>query len=433
MSVLKIALALLDEYELMGKYVNLSLQSHKADGLNRQDRALLSHLVYTTVESKITYDYYISYLTKRPIADIDVSVKNILRLGLCMLLNSEGTPDFAAVNECVKLTDKKHLKGFINATLRRAVCERESLPLPEKSKNFERHLSVKYSYPLALVKEFVGIFGKEDTEAILKAYASRRDLTLTVNTKKTTKADLVALMEQNGIEASECKYSDISVKLSGSHNPEKLPGFKQGLFFVQDEASAFPALALGAESDDTVVDVCSAPGGKSFATALSGATVYSFDISESKLPLIVSGKERLGLDNISVRAVDGQVGDASLFGKADGVICDVPCSGLGVLSKKPDMKYNAAGRADELPALQYQILKSAVRYLKAGGHIIYSTCTLNPRENGEVVDKFINENEGYSLVDFEVGGLSSSGGKLTLLPHIHNTDGFFVAKIRKDK
>ncbi|MBQ1261263.1 MAG: 16S rRNA (cytosine(967)-C(5))-methyltransferase RsmB [Clostridia bacterium] len=433
MSVLKIALALLNEYELQGKYVNLSLQSHRADALADSERALLSHLLYTTVEKKITYDYYIGYLTKRQISDIDMSLKNILRLGLCMICDCEGTPHYAAVNECVALAEGKHIKGFVNAVLRRAARECDTLPLPERKKNAARYLSVRYSYPLPLIRELIGIFGEEEAEQILIAYEKSRRITLTVNTKKITREEYIRMLVKADITATPSEYSPISVRLDRSYNPERLPGFSEGLFFVQDEASALCALALGATATDTVVDVCAAPGGKSFAAALSGARVYSFDVSESKLPLIISGKDRLGLGDLWAEAVDALVGKAELFGTCDRVICDVPCSGLGVLGKKPDMKYNAAGRGEELPELQYAILKASVRYLKPHGTLVYSTCTLNPRENREVVEKFIGENEGYSLIDFTLGELKSQGGQLTLLPHVHNTDGFFMAKIRKDK
>ena len=225
-----------------------------------------------------------------------------------------------------------------------------------------------------------------------------------------------------------------SFRINDSINPERLYGFREGLFFVQDRASAIASAVLSAKPGQLIVDTCSAPGGKSFATAIltnDEAEIHSFDLHESKLSLIESGRERLGLASISVSARDALTPDDSLSGKADRVICDAPCSGLGVLGKKPDLRYKDSSAMTELPSLQYDILTASSKYLKVGGELVYSTCTLNPDENERVVEKFLSENIDFEATPFTVGALNAEGGMLTLLPHIHSTDGFFIAKIRR--
>ena len=242
------------------------------------------------------------------------------------------------------------------------------------------------------------------------------------------------MLENVGIKAEVNTVVSNSLRISSSVNPERLPGFSEGYFFVQDRASAIAATALGAEKGHRIVDACSAPGGKSFATAilsLDEGDIHSFDLHESKLSLIRSGLERLGLKSIKVSTCDALTPSEELLGTADRVICDAPCSGLGVLGKKPDLRYKDLSSVAELPALQLDILIASAKYLKVGGEMIYSTCTLNPEENERVVENFISNNTGFELVPFKVGTLSADGGMLTLLPHVHGTDGFFMAKITR--
>lgn len=431
MTVLEIALKLLNEYELDAKYVNLSLQSHLADKLDSPMRAQLTALLYTTVERKLTYDYYIAYLSGRGIGEIDIEVKNILRLGLCQILDMDSVPDYAAVNSTVELS-RGSTRGFVNGVLRRAVREKGNLPLPSRDKKPLRYLSVAYSVPSELVRRFYSVFG-EKTEDLLRAFNTHRGLTVSVNTKKISREDYAALLTKSGVSFTKSTLSEIALCLDKSYNPKKLPGYDDGLFFVQDEASSAAVGALGASSG-LLVDVCAAPGGKSFAAVmLSGGelSVKSFDISEAKLPLIADGAQRLSLSNITAAVCDATEPREELLGMADYVICDAPCSGFGVLSKKPDIRYKSLDGISALPELQKKILSSASQYLKRGGVMIYSTCTLLPEENERVVLDFLSENDSFEAVDFKIGNYESSKGMFTFLPHIHNTDGFFVAKLRK--
>lgn len=428
----KKALDLLMSYELEGRYVNLLLSSPSLKTLSREKSAQLTALLYTSVENKLKYDYFIASLSKRSIDKIDLRVKNILRLGLCQILDMSSIPDYAAVNETVKLTANPQERSFVNGVLRAAVRSKDNMPYPPKEKNLLRYLSIKYSMPLPLVKHFCGVYGEEAVEELLKALSEEKNLSLTVNTEKIVREDLMAKLSE--YEPKSSRYSKNGIILGKKIAPARLNGFDDGEFFVQDEASRIAVELLRAERGMTVVDVCSAPGGKAFFAAIKVGTtgrVYSFDIHESKLSLIEGGAKRLGLDNITVSCRDATVPCEELFGTADRVICDVPCSGLGVLSKKPDLRYKDVSALEELPSLQYTILEKSAGYLKAGGYMIYSTCTLNPSENEEITDKFIKAHSEFAYEPIFFGDLSSENGKLTLLPNIHGTDGFYIALIKR--
>ena len=304
--------------------------------------------------------------------------------------------------------------------------------MPDAIKNAARYLSVFYSFPLPLVKKFISDFGEQTTRTLLEKFNSLPKTSLSVNTLKISRDDFLAKLLSDGFAASHARNSKISVKIDGSANPCQIFGFEEGLFFVQDEASAVAVEALGVRRGDTVIDVCSCPGGKSFAAYIisGGADVYSFDLHQTKLSLVSQGAKRLGL-SLKIKEHDATAAFPELLGRADKVICDVPCSGLGVLAKKPDLRYKDLSALQTLPPLQLSILRESAKYLKVGGEMIYSTCTLNREENEDVVRAFLAEDGGYELVDFEVGELSSSGGMLTLMPHLHDTDGFFIAKIKR--
>ncbi len=434
MNIRQIALRILDEYEAGGKFINLALSTHLTDGLSREEKAALTALIYTSVERKLTYDYYICALSKRSEGEIDPHTKNILRLGLCQIFDMHSIPDFAAVNESVKLAKTPGEKSFVNGVLRAAVRQKDDMPMPSKHKNFRRYLSVKYSFPLATVKHFHSLFGDERTERMLDFFNNVKYTDITVNTLKISVADYRERLSVAGYDTRINHLSPISIRILDSVNPELLPGFNEGLFFVQDIASAFSASLLDPRGDSLIVDVCAAPGGKSFAAAvLSGGTarIHSFDLHESKLSLIESGAARLGLDNISIEQRDATIPDPDLVGKADRVICDAPCSGLGVLGKKPDLRYKDISDLSALTQLQLQILTASSTYLKQGGYLVYSTCTINPAENEEVVERFLSQNPDFELVQFSFAGAFADKCMSYMLPFEHRSDGFFMAKIRR--
>lgn len=437
MTVRELTLSLLCDYELSGKYVNLSLSSHQADKLSGDERRFLTVLLYTTVERKITYDYYIGAISGRSLDKIDITTLNILRMGMCQIVHIDSVPDHAAVNETVALGRNPGEKSFINAVLRKAVKLKEEgkMPLPPREKKASRYLSVAYSFPLWLVKHFISLYGEEDTEKLLLRYNTARYTDLTVNMTKTDKQTLVESLKAQGYSPVSHIDSDMSIRLYESVNPRLLPGFDEGHFFVQDAACVVSTEALGVRDGDRIVDVCACPGGKSFAAAMltPSGSVSSFDLHESKLSLIVDGAKRLGLSNVTADVLDAVYPREELFGSFDKVICDVPCSGLGVLAKKPDIRHRDNQSLQNLPELQYSILEASSKYLTDEGTIIYSTCTLNPEENERVVERFLKEHNQFKREDFSLGDIASTDGMLTLLPHVHGTDGFFIAKIRKEK
>lgn len=434
MNIRKSALELLNKYEEGGQYVNLSLASHSLDGISIEERRLLTSLLYTAVEKKITYDYYISSLGAREITKIDPVTKNILRLGLCQILEFSSVPDFAAVNETVKLARNPGERSFVNGLLRAAVKKKAELPLPDKDKKFPRYLSVKYSFPLPTVKLFISLYGEEEAEKLLDYYNNEKYTDLLVNTERMTVEELLSELSGKGLKAEVSCEIENSVRIYSPFAVESISSFGKGGFLVQDIASTLAVSALSPRKGERLVDVCSAPGGKSMCCAImmkNDGEIFSFDLHESKLSLIERSRDRLGLDIIKVNDRDARYPDERLLGTADKVLCDVPCSGLGVLGKKPDLRYKDVTDTEELASLQYEILTSSVKYLKVGGELLYSTCTLNPLENEAVVDRFLKENPEYQALDFKTGSFESASGKLTLVPHKTRSDGFFMAKIKR--
>lgn len=434
-SVRRAALGLLRRAEEGGAFVNLLL-SDRVLGEAGAEADRLTALVYGTTERRLTLDYLIGALSGRGEGDIHPETRQLLRPALYELLYLS-SPAHAVVNEWVALARSPGERGFVNAILRTADRRREALPLPPEGKT-ARYLSVKESFPLGTVKRFLLLFGAEETAALLSAFNRVLPTTLCLSPETDRDACLAAL-SAGGFSVEPTAISPRGIRLlSGS--PTALPGFAEGQFFVQDEASMLAAEALCADTpapraEDVVIDVCACPGGKTFGAAFLRGRVgryYAFDLHESKLSLIERGAERLGL-SVSVGAQDATVGREELFGRAELVICDVPCSGLGVLGKKADLRYREP--TGDLPPLQQQILETSFRYLKAGGCLLYSTCTLLPEENEEQVRAFLSSHPEAALAPFSLGDgrLDSADGMMTLLPHRHGTDGFFFAKIRKCK
>ncbi len=430
-----VALRLLEGWERDETYLNLAMNSPAVRELSREERGFLTSLLYGTVERKITLDYLINAAAKR--SEIEPELRNILRLGFYQLFFMNKIPPFAAVSETVSLAREKGKRGFVNGVLRGA--ERafsKGLPLPPREKNVARYLSIAYSYPLPLVRHFLALLGEAEAEALLSRCNETAPLTLAVNTLKTAREDLLRRLTASGFSAVETERSPNGIKILTPTPVTSLPGFAEGEFYVQDEASQLGALILKPRAGELLVDPCACPGGKSIAAALAmgdRGRILAFDLHESKLPLITEAAERLGISSISVAERDAEQPDPALLGQVDCAICDVPCSGLGVLAKKPDLRYGDPSRLEALPALQASILSETARYLKPGGRLLYSTCTLNPKENEGVFTDFLSKHSDFHAVPFEAADLSAPSGMLTLYPHIHGTDGFFYALAEREK
>jgi len=438
MNLRKLALDLLDKQEKSGQYSNIAVDNAaRRQQLDGKDSRLLSALVYGVIERRITLDFIIDGLSSLPPSKIENTTRNILRMGLYQLIFLDRIPPHAAVSESVSLCNKRSC-GFVNAILRGFERKRTDGDLascfgfPKKEDAPIAYLSVTNSYPTELCERFCDIFGFDKTEAIFRAWENTPPTTLRVNPLVTTRDKLFADLTARGIKASLTEHSPVGIRTAGA-SPAEL-GLFDGLCFVQDEASQICVEALGARPDETVIDMCACPGSKSFGAALdmdNRGKVLSFDLHENKLSLVTKGAETLGISIIGTAARDGRDFDPALEGVADRIICDVPCSGFGVVAKKPEIRYKSLDDAKALPDIQLAILKNAKRYLKVGGTLVYSTCTLLPEENEENVVRFLADTPDMVSCDFTVGNITSQNGMLTLLPSEHGTDGFFIAKFTR--
>ena len=432
MNLRKTALSLLREWEERRTYINISVNA-ATEGLPDRDRAFLVSLVYGTVERQLTLDYLIGAISKRSPKEIDPHLRDALRLGLYQLLYLSGVADHAAVNETVKLGRNAGERGFLYGVLRAALRQKDDLPFPQKEKNPDRYLSVVHSVPLWIVKRFRQDFG-EETEALLRAINEPKPLCLRTNTAKTDRDALLSRLREAGIAARPTPSAPHGILVDGPASPTGLPGFDEGEFWVQDEASQIATAALDAKEGNLVLDLCACPGGKSFGAAAdmkNQGRVVSYDLHPSKLPLITKSARRLGLTAVTAAPHDATERIPEWEGRADRVICDVPCSGLGVLGKKPDLRYREEEGILTLPLLQYSILENAASYLKKGGILVYSTCTLGRAENQEIATRFVAEHPEFAPESFTVGNHTAQGGMLMLTPHRDGTDGFFIFRLRR--
>lgn len=418
------------------KFSNLELDSAiKKHDFSSSDKAFFTTLVYGVIEKKLTLDYVIGHFSSKPIDKIEDKLLHILRLGAYQIIYLDRTPDSAAVNESVELA-KKHThngtSGFVNGILRNISRNKNALPLPDRAADPMGYLSVKYSCPIWLCRKWCEDYGEEKAERLLCSVNVNPPITLRVNTLKTTRDELIAELNEKGIEAEKTPYSENGIKLTQGVAVSELEALSDGRCFVQDEASQLCVAALGAKGGETVIDTCSCPGGKSFGIGMdmhNEGRLISLDLHESKLSLVKSGAMRLGISILDASVHNGSSPKEELIGKADRVLTDAPCSGLGVIAKKPDLRYKSPDDISRLPEIQYKILTSSSKYVKNGGILVYSTCTLNKDENEGVVERFLKENSDFSLC---CEGMPFGKAMLTLFPDEHNTDGFFIAKLRKN-
>lgn len=389
---------------------------------DKLERAFITRLAEGTIEKKITLDYIINCFSKTKINKCKPLIRCLLRMGAYQIMYMDAVPDSAACNEAVKLA-KKHgfgnLSGFVNGVLRSISRGKANITFPSEKDDRAYAISVKYSMPQWLVEKILEDY-KENGERIIAASFDDRATTIRVNTTKTTKEELKKLLEAAGIKVAYGYYDDRALLIDNYDFIRKIPGYKQGLFVVQDESSMCAIRAAGIKQGDIVIDFCAAPGGKTtLAAEYSGESgkVYSMDISEDKLLLIAENTKRLGLNNVCISCHDATepidiVGDI--------VIADVPCSGLGIIGRKNDIKYKVTEEGiKELIPIQRNILNNAAKHVKAGGTLLYSTCTINPKENRDNVDSFLAEHKDYCLVEDRL-----------FLQGVEHCDGFYYAVLR---
>ena len=401
----------------------------KYDYLEARDKAFIKRLFEGCIERKIELDYHIENFSSMPVKKMKPLIRCLLRMGAYQIIYMDSVPDSAAINEAVKLAKKRkfsNLSGFVNGNLRNISRSKESLKFPDLKKEPVNYLSVKYSVPKWICEKWLGIYGFEEAESILRGLLDIHPVTLRFSSKlsEAELAKAVSDIEETGVTLAKderLNFTYIAKNVEGIRN---LPGFDEGAFAVQDISSSLAVMAAGIKPGDFVIDACAAPGGKStLAAELAGkdGCVISRDVSEAKTDKIQENIDRLGLHNIKTSVWDASKFDSELEEKADVLILDVPCSGLGILGKKRDIKYNATPEGlAELAKLQWDIVSASWKYVKQGGRLLYSTCTINPAENQEQVNRIVSE------LPFEV-----VNGPVQLLPGRDNCDGFFYAVLKR--
>ena len=421
-------------------YSNLTLDHILSEyGLSPRDKSFAAKLFYGVIEKRLLLDYNISINSSRSIKEIDTRALIILRMGLYQLYFMEGVPDSAAVNESVELCRPNGLSrvcGFINGILRTSVKKKElCLPDPKKGKN--KYYSIKYSCPENIIKLWRKSYGDENTLGMLEALEGTPPLCIRVNTLKTTSRELKESFENCGIKGEYSDKVSDCLLLEGTGAIEQLCQYKQGLFHVQDEASQLCCKILAPCENSIMTDVCSAPGGKSFTAAQlmkNRGSITACDLYRSRLRLVENGAKRLSIDII--KTLEGDSSKLSLDFCADRVLCDVPCSGLGIIRRKPELRYKKDFGFDSLPEIQYSILCRAAELVKSGGLLVYSTCTLNPDENNLNASRFLEEHSNFEAEKIILPknikrGIDEKDNELTLFPHINNTDGFFISLFKR--
>lgn len=431
-----IALGVLLKIENDNAYSNLALNNAARENrLDPRDSSFVSALVYGVLERKLTLDYIIRQYSNIPLRKIESKTKQILRLGVLQLLFMDKIPESAAVNESVNLAKKHKLQksaGFINGVLRSITRAEVKYTLPDKS-DAEYYYSVKYSVPRGLVKLWIDSYGESNAVQLFKSLSGRPKLCARVNTLKTDTDSLISILEKEGAKAERSSLLKNAVCLNNTGSIERLGAYKSGLFHIQDLSSQLCVDILAPKPRDIMLDVCSAPGGKSFTAAQymeNRGKIFACDLYDHKLRLINDGAKRLGAGIIHTLKRDGANG--AVLPLADRILCDVPCSGLGILSRKPEIRYKEDLIGSDLPELQYAILCNSAKSLAVGGRLVYSTCTLNPEENNRNAAKFLKEHPDFAGVKLELpNGVERMVGEreyeITLSPHRAGTDGFYAA------
>ncbi len=420
------ALNVLIEYDKSGVFPNLSLKKHLREIKSTTDKNFISALVYGVIEKRLLLDYYISKVSSVKMKKINVVVLNVLRLGLYQVMFMS-TPSSAACNTSVELAKKNgqyKSSAFVNAILRKLAQTYADIKLPSDN-------SVKYSIKKDVFDKISNSIGVEQTKELLQYQYDTRTMYIAVNSVKISDDELILRLTQKNINVEKTEYKGL-IKVFSSFDIEKSDEYKSGFFHVISLPSFITAKLISPLPNDKIIDMCSAPGGKLFAMSYmcnDNAHFTAFDTHTHKIEGLIHSCNRLSLKNIVPIKKDCSEFDPKYIQSADKILCDVPCSGLGMIFKKPDIKYNDVD-FEYLIDTQYKILTNASKYLKKGGKLIYSTCTVNIDENDNLVNRFLLENPDFSI-DNDIEIYNNNYGKYTFLPHIDNTDGFFISVLKK--
>lgn len=443
----EIALKVLNDINQNGNFshtvMNKTLNQYQS--LSKQDRAFITRICEGTLERMITLDYVINKYSKIKVNKMKPYIRNLLRMSLYQIEYMSQVPDSAVCNEAVKLVKSKgfaNLSGFVNGVLRNIIRDRDNITFPKEEEDRVKFLSVVYSMPEWILNNWLKEYDYNIVKGMLEGFLREKGTTIRCNTGRITVEELKTALEQEQVTVTSGSYLKEALKIRDYNYLSQLKAFNDGYFLVQDESSMIVGEVSGVKQGDYVIDVCSAPGGKSLhiADKLQGTGfVDARDLSLYKVGLIKENIARAGYKNIEAKVMDALAADNESMNKADIVIADLPCSGLGVIGKKPDIKYNMTGeKQKELVKLQRDILTVVQGYVKTGGVLIYSTCTINREENIGNVMWFIKE-FGYTLENIDnylpevLRSETTNKGYIQLIPGLHDTDGFFVARLRKNK
>lgn len=439
MNARRLAFKTLYDIERNKNYSNISINKNFKDiDISDQEKGLATELIYGVIENKYYLNYIMDKLSKIKSKKMSTYVKISLWLGIYQILFLDSIKDHAAVNESVALIKKydKKSSGFVNAILRNVIRNKENIMEIDK-KDIVEYLSIKYSYNQWLIRKWIEEFGQEFTEDLLEANSEKPNLYIRANTLKINRDELINKLREQGIDCSKVNGIDESIMVKNLKNIENNKLFKEGYFTVQDISSMLVGKVANPKEEKLVLDVCSAPGGKTthLGTIMKNTgQVISRDIFDHKLKLINNTVKRLGLKNIKVENFDALNIDENSIDKFDYVICDVPCSGMGIIKRKPEIKFKKEEEIKDLPIIQKKILNNASKYVKLGGNLIYSTCTIHDEENINVVKEFLNVNDNFELVPIDEVNVdldNQDKGYIKIYPNIHGMDGFFIAKLKR--
>lgn len=438
-------LEILLEIEEEGQHSHIAIRNalSKYQFLPKQERAFITRVCEGTLEYRILIDYIIDSFSKITVDKMKPPIREILRSAVYQLKFMDSVPDSAVCNEAVKLAQKKgfyNLKPFVNGVLRTIARQMDELEYPSREENLLRYLSVKYSMPEQLVTRWLNDYGEETTEKILADFLTEKPMTVRFRTYLNSSEAILRSLKDQGVKVEQAPYLPYAYSISGFNHIYMLDAFIQGKIQVQDVSSMLVAEIANPQKGDYVIDLCAAPGGKSLHVGdkMEGyGTVDARDVSQYKVGLIEENIQRTGSINVQAKVQDATIFDVESECKADIVLADVPCSGYGVIGKKPEIKYRATPqKQEEIVILQRTILDRAAEYVKARGVLIYSTCTIAKEENEENMMWFMN-NHPFKLesldpyIPEELRSETTALGYLQLLPGVHKTDGFFIARFRR--
>lgn len=408
-----------------GGYSNISINKVlRKHNLENKDRGFLTELVYGTIENKLYLDYVIQKYSKQKLSDISTEILIILEMGIYQIRDMDSVTEFAAVDESVKLCKKVYPRGsgFVNAVLRNILRDKKAFDIDIKDPITK--LSVEYSISKDIANLIISQYGAEAAEDIFYGFSQKPQLYIRVNKLKTTKEELIGLLKKEGVEAEIVLENEDALVVKNLKNIENNPQYKLGYFTIQDISSMRCVKELAPIEGETILDICACPGGKTtyMAELMSNkGCIDAKDISKNKLELVEMTCKRLGIKIVNTEASDAVVYEASLESKYDRVLADVPCSGLGIIKRKPEIRYKTIKDIASLYSIQKNIIENASRYVKIDGILVYSTCTINKEENEKITDWFLENNKNYKKVQDDI----------LMLPSENENDGFYICKMQR--